>query len=120
MSSCESGGSDRQVCELHRRDTEATFVARTLDRDRHRLTDVLRAAAMHEGAALVEIYQNRPVLNDGAFHALTEKEMKDANQIRLEPGLPIRFGDEHERGVAMGTDGSLRIVDVAVAGEARS
>src|SRR5471030_1982398 len=36
---------------------EATFVARTLDSDRKHLTSVLRAAAAHEGTALVEIYQ---------------------------------------------------------------
>ena len=60
---------------------EASFVARTLDRDRHHMTSVLRAAAEHEGAALVEIYQNCPVFNDGAFFALTEKDTRDANQI---------------------------------------
>jgi 2-oxoglutarate/2-oxoacid ferredoxin oxidoreductase subunit beta len=92
---------------------EASFVARTIDRDRRHLTDVLRAAAVHEGAALVEIYQNCPVFNDGAFAALTEKDVKDANQIRLEAGQPVRFGRESERGVAMGTDGQLRFVDVA-------
>jgi 2-oxoglutarate ferredoxin oxidoreductase subunit beta len=96
---------------------EATFVARTIDRDRRHLTDVLRAAATHEGAALVEIYQNCPVFNDGAFAALTEKETKDANQIRLTPGEPIRFGIENERGVARAADGGLEIVDVASAGE---
>jgi len=92
---------------------EATFVARTIDRDRHHLTDVLRAAATHEGAALVEIYQNCPVFNDGAFAALTDKETKDANQIRLEAGQPIRFGAEDERGVIRGPDGCLTVVDVA-------
>ncbi len=56
---------------------EATFVARTIDRDRHHLTGVLRAAAQHEGAALIEIYQNCPVFNDGAFAALTDKELRD-------------------------------------------
>ena len=96
---------------------EATFVARTIDRDRKHLTEVLRAAAQHEGAALVEIYQNCPVFNDGAFAALTEKDVKDANQIRLEAGEPIRFGVEGERGVARGRDGGLEIVDVADAGE---
>jgi 2-oxoglutarate/2-oxoacid ferredoxin oxidoreductase subunit beta len=96
---------------------EASFVARTIDRDRRHLTDVLRAAALHEGAALVEIYQNCPVFNDGAFAALTEKETKDANQIRLTPGQPIRFGVENERGVARGPDGGLAIVDVAEVGE---
>jgi len=96
---------------------EATFVARTLDRDRHHLTDVLRAAAQHEGAALVEIYQNCPVFNDGAFFALTEKETREVNQIRLVAGEPIRFGLEGERGVAMASDGRLQIVDVASVGE---
>jgi 2-oxoglutarate ferredoxin oxidoreductase subunit beta len=96
---------------------EASFVARTIDRDRRHLTEVLRAAATHEGAALVEIYQNCPVFNDGAFSALTEKETKDANQIRLTAGQPIRFGVENERGVARGPDGGLAIVDVADVGE---
>jgi 2-oxoglutarate ferredoxin oxidoreductase subunit beta len=96
---------------------EATFVARTIDRDRHHLTDVLRAAAQHQGAALVEIYQNCPVFNDGAFSALTEKGVKDANQIRLEHGEPIRFGVDGERGVARADDGGLRLVEVAEVGE---
>jgi len=96
---------------------EATFVARTLDRDRLHMTEVLRAAAMHEGAALVEIYQNCPVFNDGAFFALTEKDTRDLNQIRLVAGEPIRFGVDGERGVARGADGGLSIVSVSEAGE---
>ena len=96
---------------------EASFVARTIDRDRRHLTEVLRAAAEHEGAALVEIYQNCPVFNDGAFAALTDKEIKDANQIRLQAGRPIRFGAEGERGVARAPDGGLQIVAVDEVGE---
>jgi 2-oxoglutarate ferredoxin oxidoreductase subunit beta len=96
---------------------EATFVARTIDRDRHHLTEVLRAAAEHEGAALVEIYQNCPVFNDGAFAPLTDKDVKDQNQIRLTAGEPIRFGSELEHGVIRGDDGSLEFVDVAEVGE---
>jgi 2-oxoglutarate ferredoxin oxidoreductase subunit beta len=96
---------------------EATFVARTIDRDKRHLSEVLRAAATHEGASLVEIYQNCPVFNDGAFSALTDKDVKDANQIRLIAGEPIRFGVERERGVARGADGGLEIVNVAGVGE---
>jgi 2-oxoglutarate ferredoxin oxidoreductase subunit beta len=96
---------------------EATFVARTLDRDRGHMTEVLRAAATHDGAALVEIYQNCPVFNDGAFFALTEKGSRDVNQIRLVAGEPVRFGVDRERGVARGADGGLSIVDVASVGE---
>ena len=57
------------------------------------------------------------MFNDGAFAALTEKDVKDANQIRLEPGQPIRFGADGERGVTRAPDGGLRIVDVAEVGE---
>ena len=49
---------------------EATFVARTIDSDRKHLTAVLSAAAAHRGTALVEIYQNCPIFNDGAFDAI--------------------------------------------------
>jgi 2-oxoglutarate ferredoxin oxidoreductase subunit beta len=98
---------------------EATFVARTIDRDRHHLTETLRAAARHEGAALIEIYQNCPVFNDGSFAALTEKGVKEENQIRLEAGRPIRFGADGGRGIARAGDGSLRIVEVADIGEER-
>ncbi len=96
---------------------EASFVARAIDRDRQHLADVLRAAAQHPGAAVVEIYQNCPVFNDGAFATLTDKDDKDANLIRLEHGHPIRFGVHGERGVVRDADGELRIVDVAEVGE---
>ncbi len=95
----------------------ATFVARTLDVDKGHLTSVLRAAAEHRGAAFVEIYQNCPVFNDGAFDALTDKESKGLNQIRLEHGQPIRFGLDGARGVVQKPDGGLELVDVDDVGE---
>jgi 2-oxoglutarate/2-oxoacid ferredoxin oxidoreductase subunit beta len=92
---------------------EATFVARTIDVDRAHLTGVLRRAAEHDGTAFVEIYQNCNVFNDDAFIALTGKETKGLNQIRLEHGEPVLFGPESERCVAVEYDGSLRIADRA-------
>jgi 2-oxoglutarate ferredoxin oxidoreductase subunit beta len=95
---------------------EASFVARTVDTDRAHEADVLRAAAEHEGSALIEIYQNCNVFNDGAFDAVRAKG-KEANQIRLEHGRPIRFGAESERGVVRGANGALRIADISDVGE---
>jgi 2-oxoglutarate ferredoxin oxidoreductase subunit beta len=93
---------------------EATFVARSIDTDRAHLTETLRAAGRHKGAAFVEILQNCNVYNDGAFdHVRDEKE----NRIVLEHGRPIRFGAEAERGVRLRPDGSVEIVDVADVGE---
>jgi 2-oxoglutarate ferredoxin oxidoreductase subunit beta len=96
---------------------EASFVARTLDVDRTHLTETLRAAVAHRGTALVEIYQNCNVFNDHAFDALTDKETRKVNQIRLAHGEPIRFGAEGERGVVQRPDGGLELVEVADAGE---
>ena len=95
----------------------ATFVARTIDNDRQHLTEVLRQAAEHPGAAFVEIYQNCNVFNDGAFDAVRAKGQKELNQIRLVDGEPITFGADGERGVARGADGRLELVDVAQVGE---
>jgi 2-oxoglutarate/2-oxoacid ferredoxin oxidoreductase subunit beta len=94
----------------------ATFVARTIDVDKEHFAATLRAAAAHPGAAFVEIYQNCPVFNDGAFGSLRSPK-GTPSQIRLEHGRPIRFGAELERGVVRDPDGRLRIVDVAEAGE---
>jgi 2-oxoglutarate ferredoxin oxidoreductase subunit beta len=89
---------------------EATFVARTLDSDRQHLTSVLRAAAAHEGTALVEIYQNCNIFNDGAFDVLKEADTRDDFTIRLEHGQPLRFGGDGSKAVVRtATDGSLAI-----------
>ena len=94
---------------------EATFAARTVDTDREHQAEVLRAATQHPGSAFIEIYQNCNVFNDGAFDAVRGKG-KEANQIRLEHGKPIRFGADGEQGVVRGADGRLSIEDVSEAG----
>ena len=71
---------------------EATFVARTLDSDRKHLQSVLRAAAEHQGTALVEIYQNCNIFNDGAFDLLKDADTRDDWIIPMEHGQPLRFG----------------------------
>jgi len=96
---------------------EATFVARTLDSDRKHLTSVLKQAAQHRGAALVEIYQNCPIFNDGAFDVLKDRDEAQARLIRLEHGTPIRFGKDGESGVVRAADGTLQVASVAEVGE---
>jgi 2-oxoglutarate/2-oxoacid ferredoxin oxidoreductase subunit beta len=87
---------------------EATFIARTLDNDRAQLTEILTAAAQHRGSALVEIYQNCPIFNDGAFDALKEPG-KEQRLIPLEDGKPIRFGTDGEFGVMRNDTGGLEV-----------
>ncbi|MEO6885762.1 MAG: 2-oxoacid:ferredoxin oxidoreductase subunit beta [Jatrophihabitantaceae bacterium] len=89
---------------------EATFVGRTLDSDRKHLTSVLRAAAEHKGTALVEIYQNCNIFNDGAFEVLKDSDTRDDWIIRMEHGQPLRFGDG-TRAVVRDGNGMLSIAD---------
>ncbi|TIC89285.1 2-oxoacid:ferredoxin oxidoreductase subunit beta [Nocardioides sp. GY 10113] len=103
---------------------EATFVARTIDSDRKHLTSVLAAAAAHRGTSLVEIYQNCPIFNDGAFDAI--KGMGDFDRdsaqhavIPLVDGQPITFGvrdDETglgDKALVRTAGGSVEVVDTA-------
>ena len=98
---------------------EATFVARTVDTDKAHVSATLRAAAQHRGTALVEIYQNCNVFNDGAFDAVRVKGRREVNQIRLEHGRPVRFGAEGENAVVRGEDGGLAIVAAGDVDESR-
>ena len=82
-------------------------MARTIDSDRKHLTSVLRAAAEHNGTALVEIYQNCNIFNDGAFDPLKDSETRDDVTIRLEHGAPITFGVNGEHAVVRDGFGHL-------------
>ncbi|MEU6774565.1 2-oxoacid:ferredoxin oxidoreductase subunit beta [Streptomyces sp. NPDC046759] len=97
---------------------EASFVARTIDSDRKHLTEVLRQAADHPGTALIEIYQNCNIFNDGAFDALKDKQQAEEALIRLEHGQPIRFGTDGARGVVRSkATGDLEVVTVTAENE---
>jgi 2-oxoglutarate ferredoxin oxidoreductase subunit beta len=101
---------------------EASFVARTIDSDRKHLQSVLRAAAAHEGTALVEIYQNCNIFNDGAFDTLKDKDTAQEALIHLEHGQPIRFGAPAEDGlggkgvVRDPATGDLKVIEIAAEG----
>jgi 2-oxoglutarate ferredoxin oxidoreductase subunit beta len=87
---------------------EASFVARTMDSDRKHLIATLGAAAEHPGAALVEIYQNCPIFNDGAFELIKDAESRGAWIINLEHGQALRFGT---KAVIRRPDGTLAVED---------
>ncbi|MCP4573058.1 MAG: 2-oxoacid:ferredoxin oxidoreductase subunit beta [bacterium] len=77
----------------------ATFVARTLDVRPKHLQAVLKAASEHKGAAFVEVWQNCVIFNDGAFKGWTEKAVRDELTIDLEPGQPMIYGKDKDKGL---------------------
>jgi 2-oxoglutarate ferredoxin oxidoreductase subunit beta len=99
---------------------EGTFVARTIDSDRKHLTSVLSAAAAHRGTSLVEIYQNCPIFNDGAFDAIKDRDTKEDAIIPLVHGEPIRFGVGGRFGIVRDTGpsgtGGVKVVETADVG----
>ncbi|MGA8256884.1 MAG: 2-oxoacid:ferredoxin oxidoreductase subunit beta [Nocardioides sp.] len=93
---------------------EASFVARTIDSDRKHLTSVLSAAAAHRGTSLVEIYQNCPVFNDGAFDAIKGSDTKADALIPLVHGEKIVFGVDGAKGLIRDTEsGAVKVAMVA-------
>ncbi len=80
---------------------EATFVARTIDRNVQHLADTLRRAAAHRGTSFVEIYQNCNIFNDGAFFYASEKDQKDDTTLYLEHGKPLIFGANKDKGIRL-------------------
>ncbi|MEW6194635.1 MAG: 2-oxoacid:ferredoxin oxidoreductase subunit beta [Bacteroidota bacterium] len=79
----------------------ATFIARSLDRDPKHLQEMITRASKHNGMAFIEVYQNCPIFNDGAFAALTEKETKPLNVVVLEHGKPLVFGANKDKGIKL-------------------
>jgi 2-oxoglutarate/2-oxoacid ferredoxin oxidoreductase subunit beta len=79
---------------------DASFVARSMDRDPAHMQAMLRRAHAHEGAALVEIYQNCNIFNDGAFFRFTERESKPQTTLFFEHGRPLVF-DGGARGLRL-------------------
>jgi len=78
---------------------KASFVARTQDRDPKHMQGILKRAHQHKGTSFVEVYQNCPVFNDGAFFAFSDKETKKEEAIYLEHHKPLLFGQENTKGI---------------------
>ncbi len=91
--------------------SDATFVARTMDRDTKHLREMLMRSDAHRGTSFLEIYQNCNIFNDGAFFTFTEKQSKPDTALFLENGQPLVFGTERNKGIRL--DGcSPKIVDL--------
>lgn len=80
---------------------DATFVARTMDRDPKHLQAMLLRTQQHKGASFLEIYQNCNIFNDGAFEVFTEKGTKAAETLFLEQGKPLIFGANSDKGIKL-------------------
>ena len=81
--------------------SDATYVARSMDRDPKHLQEMLKRSYEHKGTSFLEIYQNCNIFNDGAFFSYTEKDVKKQNTLFVEHGKPMVFGVEEEYGIKL-------------------
>ncbi len=93
----------------------ARFVARSIDTLAPHLTEVLRRAHAHQGAAFVEIFQNCVVYNDGVFESFTARDVAADAQLHAEHGRPLLFGPDRSKGLRL-RPGQLAL-DVVTLGE---
>jgi 2-oxoglutarate/2-oxoacid ferredoxin oxidoreductase subunit beta len=88
---------------------EATFVARCFDTDAKLMQKVFQAAHEHKGTALIEIYQNCNVFNDGAFEDL--KTQRANSVLELEHDKPMIFGATKNQGMVW-RHGALQVATI--------
>jgi len=82
---------------------DATFVARSMDRDPAHLQQMLLRSYKHKGASFLEIYQNCNIFNDGTFEIYTEKASKKEETILINHGQPLVFGANADKGIKLDT-----------------
>ena len=80
---------------------DASFIARSMDRDPKHLQAMLLRSHHHKGSSFLEIYQNCNIFNDGAFEVFTEKSSKADEVIFLEQGKPLVFGATQNKGIKL-------------------
>jgi 2-oxoglutarate ferredoxin oxidoreductase subunit beta len=87
---------------------DASFIARTMDRDPKHLQAMLLRTQQHKGTSFLEIYQNCNIFNDAIFEVFTEKSSKPQETLFLEQGKPLLFGAASDQGIKL--DGFRPIV----------
>jgi len=80
---------------------DASFIARSMDRDPKHLQAMLTRSHQHKGSSFLEIYQNCNIFNDGAFEIFTEKSSKPEQALFLEQGKPLVFGGSSKKGIKL-------------------
>ncbi|HHH28625.1 MAG TPA: 2-oxoacid:ferredoxin oxidoreductase subunit beta [Polyangiaceae bacterium] len=90
-----------------------TFVARSVDIFAPHLQATIKRADAHGGTAMIEIYQNCNIFNDGAYKHFTDKEVRSERVLELEHGKPLLFGANKDKGIAFDANFQPFIVEGA-------
>ncbi len=75
------------------------FFARCIATDAAPSVEVLKAAARHKGASVVEVFQNCVIFNNGTYDYVYTKAERAKHSIYVEHGKPLIFGENREYGL---------------------
>ncbi|MCO4794351.1 MAG: 2-oxoacid:ferredoxin oxidoreductase subunit beta [Bacteriovoracaceae bacterium] len=87
----------------------STFFARTMDTDPKHMQEICLAAEEHEGASLIEAYQNCVIFNDGVHELFTNRKTRDDHCVFIEHEKPMIFGKDKNKGIKL-TGSTLEVV----------
>ena len=80
---------------------QARFFARIGGNNPKEMSTIFIESHKFKGTSLIEVLQNCVIFNDGCFKNVTDKEVKEDQQIYLEHGKPMIFGKEKNKGLVL-------------------
>jgi 2-oxoglutarate/2-oxoacid ferredoxin oxidoreductase subunit beta len=88
-----------------------TFFARTMDTDPKHMQNICLAGEEHNGASLIETYQNCVIFNDAVHDLYTNRKTRNDYAVFLEHGEPMIFGKENNKGLVV-LENKLTVVTI--------
>lgn len=79
----------------------ARFFARIGGNNPKDMTKIFIESHKFKGTSLIEVLQNCVIFNDGCFKSVTDKAVKEDQQVYLEHGMPMIFGKERNKGLVL-------------------
>lgn len=80
---------------------QARFFARIGGNTPKEMTQIFIDAEKFKGTSLVEVLQNCPIFNDGAYAEFTDKLVREDKQVYVEHGKPMIFGKSRDKGLML-------------------
>lgn len=80
---------------------QARFFARIGGNTPKEMTQIFIDAEKFKGTSLVEVLQNCPIFNDGAYAEFTDKLVREDKQVYVEHGKPMIFGKARDKGLIL-------------------
>lgn len=80
---------------------QARFFARIAGNTPKEMTQTFIDAEKFKGTSLIEVLQNCPIFNDGAYSEFTDKMVREDKQLFVEHGKPMIFGKQRDKGLIL-------------------